>query len=98
MSHDSDNEGRTIDWAGVSAPRTSPPETEEDVVAAKIAALMGGFVVEHAPWTYFPGAHGDDLARCDAGEYIALELSVTFDEACALLTQLRELRGGRLTK
>ena len=91
----SNPEDKAKPWGDFLAPRTAPPETDEDRDAAKIAALTGGHVVADAPWVYFPGANGDDLARCDVGEFIALEILVTCDEACALLERLRELRGGR---
>jgi hypothetical protein len=88
----SNKDGRRS-WGGSCTPRTAPPETEADRNAAKIAALVGGHVVADNPWVYFAGLSGEDLARCDDGEYIALEIRVTCDEACALLARLRELRG-----
>jgi hypothetical protein len=92
MGNSNKDGGRS--WGGASAPRTAPPETEDDENAAKIAALVGGVVVAYAPWVYFHD--GRDLVRCDAGnddECIAIEIRVNFAEACALLSRLREIRG-----
>ena len=76
-------------------------ERDDDLArtAAKIAKVVGGSPFKKVPqWVYFDGlpGFGDDpcsMARCSGNSRVDLDLRVSCDEACALLSRRLDLRG-----